>query len=118
MINYPSIISVSLLIINYRVFFFGQALYRPPCYPTWAFSGSVSSPDIYDSAHQTKPAPQCQYPDVGCKCRKPGVLKGNQGPPFPIYYTYKKCNDTEIRVAYNLYYEKDGAQLGFVQTGQ
>jgi hypothetical protein len=104
--------------IDSSVFFFGQALYQPPCYPTWAFSGSLSSPDIYDAAHQTKPAPQCQYPDVGCKCRNPGVPIGNQSPEFPIYYSAKKCNATEVRVAYNLYYEKDGAEVGFIQTGQ
>ena len=30
---------------------------EPPCYPVWAFGGNVSTPDIYDAAHQTPPAP-------------------------------------------------------------
>ncbi|EPS34974.1 hypothetical protein PDE_09939 [Penicillium oxalicum 114-2] len=99
------------------MWFFGQAMNQPPCYPTWAFSGSPSTPDIYDSAHQTPAAPQCEYPDVGCHCRNPGVGIGNRGPAFPVYYTYQRCSDTEVRVAYNLFYEKDGAKVGAIETG-
>jgi len=106
------------LAYNYApVFFFSQSQNQVPCIPTWAFSGSVSTPDIYDAAHQTKPAPQCQYPNVGCGCRNPGVPIGNQIQQFPLYYTYQKCNDNEVRVAYNLYYQKDGAIFGAIQTG-
>lgn len=99
------------------IWFFGQAQKQPPCYPTWAFGGSPSTPDVYDSAHKTPPAPQCQYPDVGCKCRNPGVGIGNPGPAFPIYYTYKRCSDTEVRVVYNLFYQKDGAEVVGIETG-
>jgi hypothetical protein len=99
------------------MWFFGQALNHPPCYPTWAFGGSPTSNDVYDSNHKTPPAAQCEYPDVGCKCRKPGVAIGNVGPEFPIYYTFKKCSDTEVRVVYNLFYEKDGAKVGVIDTG-
>jgi hypothetical protein len=100
------------------LFFFGQAMNQPPCYPTWAFGGSPSTPDVYDDAHKTPPAAQCEYPDVGCNCRNPGVPIGNAGPAFPIYYTFQRCNETELRVVYNLFYEKDGATVvGVVETG-
>ncbi|KAJ6155864.1 hypothetical protein N7470_006430 [Penicillium chermesinum] len=100
------------------IWFFGQAMDQPPCYPTWAFGGSPSTPDKYDDAHKTPAAPQCGYPNVGCNCRNPGVDIGNPGPPFPIYYTFGKCNDTEVRVVYNLFYEKDGAIVAdLVNTG-
>ncbi|PYH70474.1 uncharacterized protein BO88DRAFT_337502 [Aspergillus vadensis CBS 113365] len=100
------------------LWFFGQAVDQPPCYPTWAFGGSPNSSDIYDAAHKTPAAPQCEYPDVGCGCRKPGVATGNPGPAFPIYYTFKQCNETDVRVVYNLFYEKDGAEvLDLIDTG-
>lgn len=100
------------------MWFFGQAMDQPPCYPVWAFSGNVSTPDIYDAAHKTPAAPQCEYPDVGCGCRQPDIALGNPGPPFPIYYSFRKCNDTEVRVVYNLFYEKDGAEVAdVIDTG-
>jgi hypothetical protein len=100
------------------IYFFGQAMDQPPCYPTWAFGGSPTTPDVYDLAHQTPPAPQCEYPDVGCNCRNPGVPIGNPGPAFPIYYSFERCNETEVRVVYNLFYEKDGAEVvDVVDTG-
>ncbi|KAL1998760.1 hypothetical protein VTN02DRAFT_5627 [Thermoascus thermophilus] len=99
------------------LWFFGQALDQPPCYPTWAFGGSPNTSDVYDAAHQTSPGAQCEYPDVGCHCRNPGVSPGHPGPPFPVYYTYRRCNETEVRVVYNLFYEKDGAKVGFIETG-
>ncbi|KXG51453.1 Necrosis inducing protein [Penicillium griseofulvum] len=99
------------------MWFFGQALNQPPCYPTWAYGGSPDTADIYDDAHKTPGVPQCEYPDVGCNCRQPGVPAGNPGPQFPVYYTYKRCSETEVRVAYNLFYEKDGADFGAIKTG-
>ncbi|KAJ6110844.1 hypothetical protein N7486_003079 [Penicillium sp. IBT 16267x] len=99
------------------LWFFGQAQNQPPCYPTWAFGGSPDTSDTYDAAHKTPAAAQCQYPDVGCNCRNPGVAIGNPGPAFPVYYTFKQCNETEVRVVYNLFYEKDGATFSAIQTG-
>ncbi|KAI9354852.1 hypothetical protein DFJ73DRAFT_623891 [Zopfochytrium polystomum] len=99
------------------VWFFGQSQNQPPCIPTWAFSGSPSSPDVFDAQHKTPSAGQCQYPNVGCGCRNPGVPIANPAPPFPIYYTFARCSDTEVRVAYNLFYEKDGAKFGLIETG-
>lgn len=99
------------------IYFFGQSQNQPPCYPTWAFSGTPDTPDVFDTAHQTPSGAQCDYPDVGCNCRNPGVDIGNPGPPFPIYYSFAKCNDTEVRVAYNLFYEKDGATFAGIETG-
>ncbi|KAJ5948017.1 hypothetical protein N7466_001032 [Penicillium verhagenii] len=99
------------------LWFFAQAENQPPCYPTWAFSGSPNTSDIYDDAHKTPAAAQCQYPNVGCNCRNPGVKVGNPGPAFPVYYTFQRCNETEVRVVYNLFYEKDGAIFGLIETG-
>lgn len=99
------------------LWFFAQAENHPPCYPTWAFGGSPDTSDTYDAAHKTPAAAQCQYPNVGCNCRNPGVATGNPGPAFPVYYTFKQCNETEVRVVYNLFYEKDGATFGVIQTG-
>lgn len=99
------------------IWFFGQAEDEPPCYPTWAYGGSPTTNDTYDSSHKTAAGAQCEYPDVGCNCRNPGVSIGNAGPAFPIYYTFKKCNDSDVRVVYNLFYQKDGAKVGLIQTG-
>lgn len=99
------------------IWFFGQAQNQPPCYPTWAFGGSPDTADVYDDAHKTPAAAQCEYPNVGCNCRNPGVDIGNPGPAFPVYYTFQRCNDTEVRVVYNLFYEKDGAKFGAIETG-
>jgi hypothetical protein len=79
------------------IWFFGQAQNQPPCYPTWAFGGSPTTNDVYDDAHKTPAAAQCDYPDVGCNCRNPGVGVGNAGPAFPIYYTYQQCITSSMR---------------------
>ncbi|KAK4465102.1 hypothetical protein QBC42DRAFT_283728 [Cladorrhinum samala] len=81
------------------MFFFGQAMNKPPCYPTNATTGQGT---------QTPSAALCDYPNVGCNCRQPGIAISNRGPSFPVYYTYSRCTSAEIRVAYNLFYEKDG----------
>jgi len=81
------------------MWFFSQAMGFPSCYPT-------SATDVQGS--QTPPVALCAYPDTGCGCRKPGVKLGHAGPRFPVYYSFKQCNETEVRVAYNLFYEKDG----------
>ncbi|KAK3329278.1 hypothetical protein B0H66DRAFT_17938 [Apodospora peruviana] len=81
------------------MWFFGQSQNRPPCYPTNATTAG---------GQQTPSAALCDHPNVGCNCRQPGVGITNPGPPFPVYYTYQKCNSSEVRVAYNLFYEKDG----------
>jgi hypothetical protein len=99
------------------IYFFGQSQNQPPCIPTWAFGGAPDLNDTFTADHQTPAAPQCDYPNVGCNCRNPGVGIGNPSPPFPIYYSFKKCNDNEVRVAYNLFYEKDGAEFIGIETG-
>lgn len=99
------------------IFFFSEALNKVPSYPTWAFSGSLSAPDTYLPQFQTAPGAQCQYPDVGCNSRNPGVPKGQQSPEFPIYFTWSRCGENEVRVVYNLYYQKDGATFLFIETG-
>ncbi|KAF7557395.1 hypothetical protein G7Z17_g649 [Cylindrodendrum hubeiense] len=91
---------------------------NPSCYPTWAFGGNPNqhNGDVYDSDHQSPGGDECQYPNVGCNCRTVGA-SSRKGPQFPIYYTYNKCSDSEVRVSYNLFYEKDGFNWLFVHTG-
>lgn len=90
---------VSLAMKAQPMWFFGQAMDQPPCIPTWATK---------DGGQQTPSAGLCAWPNAGCNCRKPEIGIGNPSPDFPVYYTYSKCNDGEVRVAYNLFYEKDG----------
>ncbi|GJN79681.1 hypothetical protein PLIIFM63780_003199 [Purpureocillium lilacinum] len=91
---------VSLAMKAQPMFFFGQAMNRPPCIPTWATSGN----------QQTPSSPLCDYPDMGCNCVTPDKGIGNPSQRFPIYYSYSRCSDTMVRVAYNLFYTKDGAK--------
>ena len=49
------------------------------------------------------------YNNVGCECRKPEIGIVNRAPPFPVYFAIRQCSPTEIRVTFNLFYEKDGA---------
>ncbi|KAK3693457.1 hypothetical protein B0T22DRAFT_401422 [Podospora appendiculata] len=90
---------VDLAVATAPMWFFGQSQNQPPCYPTNATNAQ---------GQQTPSAALCDHPNVGCHCRNPGVPITNVGPPFPVYYTYQQCTATEIRVAYNLFYEKDG----------
>jgi len=89
---------VGLAMRSAPIWFFSQALRHPPCYPTKSFQ----------DGRQTRPAAVCPWPDTGCNCRKPGVPTAHQGPDFPIYFTYKRCAADKVRIAYNLFYEKDG----------
>ncbi|KAK4231670.1 hypothetical protein QBC38DRAFT_465262 [Podospora fimiseda] len=90
---------ISLALLAQPMFFFGQAMNRPPCYPTNATTAIGT---------QTPSVGLCDYPNVGCNCRQPGIGISNPGPSFPVYYSYNRCTPTEIRVVYNLFYEKDG----------
>ncbi len=90
---------VQLAVDAAPMWFFGQALNQPPCYPTWALGGGGG---------QVASGGLCAWRDAGCNCRRPGVGIGNQGPSFPVYFSYRRCGDAEVRVAYNLFYEKDG----------
>lgn len=89
---------IGLAMAAQPMWFFGQAMNQPPCIPNWAVL----------NGQQTAGAELCGWPNAGCNCRKPGVGIGNPAPEFPVYYSYNKCNDNEVRVAYNLFYEKDG----------
>ncbi|CAG7557550.1 unnamed protein product [Fusarium equiseti] len=80
------------------MWFFGQSQNQPPCYPTRAIQRGKQAPG----------GALCAFPEVGGHCRTPGRKIANPGPDFPIYYTYNKCNNDEIRVAYNIFFDKDG----------
>lgn len=82
------------------MWFFTQAMGYASCYPTFPL-------DPY-TRKQSKPAHLCKFPDVSCTCRQAGIEPGFKGPEFPVYYSTKRCGDSEIRVAYNLFYQKDG----------
>ncbi|UKZ76845.1 hypothetical protein TrVFT333_004560 [Trichoderma virens FT-333] len=93
------------------IFYFSQSQSKVPCIPEWAVL------DDGDGAQNT-PVDRCQYPDVGCKCRNPGVGINNAiSGYFPTYYTYYKCTDTQIRIQYALYYRKDGFKDATVDYG-
>lgn len=83
------------------MFLFGRARKQPPCIPTAA---------VVDGGKQAPASKLCDYPDVGCDCRNPGVPVGNPSPAFPIYFSFQRCSNASVRVAYNLFYTKDGAQ--------
>ncbi|GAB0138644.1 hypothetical protein EsDP_00006870 [Epichloe bromicola] len=82
------------------MFFFGQLEKYPSCIPTTVMSKGQLTP----------PSDLCEWPDVSCQCVKPGVPVGNPSPSFPVYFSYKKCSETSVRVAYNLFWTKDGAK--------
>lgn len=80
------------------MFLMGQAVGKPPCIPTFAtVDGKQATPSIL-----------CAWPDSGCHCRNPGVPFQSPLPSFPVYFTYSRCGDGEVRIAYNLFYTKDG----------
>lgn len=51
-------------------------------------------------------------------CRAPGVPIHNASPAFPVYFTVKGCpladGSTDVWVALNLFYEKDGAWCALI----
>lgn len=108
---------VDLAVAYAPLWFFGAALHENPCIPDWAYGGSPTQPDTYDQSHLTPPAKQCEYPNVGCNCRNPDVGFNHPTPAFPVYFSYRQCNSSEVRVAYNLFYQKDGAKAGPIETG-
>ncbi|RYP14961.1 hypothetical protein DL765_006029 [Monosporascus sp. GIB2] len=63
------------------MWFFGQAMNRPPCYPTFATDSS---------GRQTPAAALCAWPDTGCNRRTPGVGISNPGPSFPVYFSFRR----------------------------
>lgn len=93
---------VSLALKAQPMFFFGRAMGRPPCVPTWATTGD---------GQKTASSPLCSYPNVGCDCVNPDKPIGNVAQRFPIYYSYSRCSETMVRVAYNLFYTKDGTRI-------
>ncbi|KAK2594315.1 hypothetical protein QQS21_007960 [Conoideocrella luteorostrata] len=90
--------SVSLAMKAQPMFLMGQMLGYQPCIPTFATV----------DGKQATPSELCSWPNSGCDCRNPGVPVGNPLPSFPVYYSFSKCSDTSIRIAYNLFYTKDG----------
>lgn len=80
------------------MFLMGQAVGRAPCIPSWAIVNGT----------QAVPSKLCAWPDSGCDCRNPGVPLGSPMPSFPVYFSYSRCGNAAVRIAYNLFYTKDG----------
>ncbi|KAG6025406.1 hypothetical protein E4U41_001532 [Claviceps citrina] len=80
------------------MFLIGQMLRQPPCIPTLATPGGK----------QAGASKLCPWPDSGCDCRRPGTPVGNPLPSLPVYFSYSRCSETAVRIAYNLFYTKDG----------
>ncbi|KAL7934963.1 hypothetical protein V8C35DRAFT_326751 [Trichoderma chlorosporum] len=85
------------------MFFFGQAEGYKPCYPTYAMTGSDSA-----GYQQVAAGALCNWPNPGCNCVNPDKPIKNPGQAFPVYINVKMCSNIEVRVAYNLFYSKDG----------
>lgn len=83
----------------------------------WAYQGGPHSYDTFAPENRTYPSKRCPYPNVGCDCRQPEVGIGNATPLFPLYYTIRQCSDIDVRVALNLFYEKDGAIASGIDLG-
>ncbi|QUC17383.1 uncharacterized protein UV8b_01624 [Ustilaginoidea virens] len=90
--------AVSLAMKAQPMFLMGQMLRRQPCIPTFATNGSA----------QARPSKLCDWPDAACDCRAPNVPVGTPLPSFPVYFVYSQCSNSSVRVAYNLFYTKDG----------
>ncbi|TWU76328.1 hypothetical protein ED733_005946 [Metarhizium rileyi] len=89
---------VGLALRAQPMFLIGQAVGKPPCIPSWAIVNGT----------QASASKLCSWPDSGCDCRNPGVPLGNPLPSFPVYFSFSRCGDAAVRVAYNLFYTKDG----------
>lgn len=68
-----------------------------PCYPSAAL-GDDGQP------HGVEPT---NWPNAGEGCADPGAIWSGSN-PFPTYFTVTSCNSDELRVAYHLYFKKDG----------
>jgi hypothetical protein len=90
---------VNLSIAAGPMLFFGPSMNQPSWHPTAA---------IDCNGRQTPSSSLCDCPNASCTCRHQEVPISNLDPRFPVYYTYQKCTDVDIRVAYNLFYQKDG----------
>lgn len=84
---------------------FGQSQSRAPCYPTWALTPDGKQAGV-------NPGP---WSDASSGCPHPGPYGLSN--PFPTYYTVSYCGDDELRVVYNLYFQKDGWSNTLISLG-
>ncbi|KAM5344439.1 hypothetical protein ACJ41O_012975 [Fusarium nematophilum] len=82
------------------MYHFGRSWDRKPCYPEAA--------EINGEKVEGVDSDICFNSQSG-GCADPGEWQGvnTPGNPFPVYYTVRKCNDNEWRVAYSIYFKKD-----------
>ncbi|KAH6885196.1 hypothetical protein B0T10DRAFT_492168 [Thelonectria olida] len=82
------------------MYHFGRSWGRAPCYPEAAEINGVQVQGV-DS--------DLCFSSQNGGCADPGPWNGVNSPgnPFPVYYTVRKCNDNEWRVAYSIYFKKD-----------
>jgi len=88
------------------MFHFAQANGNPQCYPNYPFRPDGSK----------RPAAASEnWPKIST-CKQADLNARGWGPNMPVYYNMRNCpnqsgrgdGSTEIRVSYNLFYEKDG----------
>ncbi|KAM7211775.1 hypothetical protein V8F06_012842 [Rhypophila decipiens] len=88
------------------MFHFAQANGNPQCYPNYPFRPDGSK----------RPAAGAEnWPHIST-CKQASLSARGWGPAMPVYYNVRNCPNTsgrgeggsEIRVSYNLFYEKDG----------
>jgi len=77
-----------------------------PCYPSPAL-------DQNGQPHGVDPT---EWPNASEGCPDPGNFKSGSN-PFPTYFTVTSCNPDELRVAYHLYFKKDGFSNVFLAKG-
>ncbi|KAI5789698.1 hypothetical protein DFH27DRAFT_614318 [Peziza echinospora] len=85
---------------------FGESRDNKPCYPSAALT-----PDGLQ--HGVNPT---LYPNAAEGCPDPGP-RGGGANPFPTYFTVTSCDPNELRVAYHLYFVKDGWSDAVIAKG-
>ncbi len=97
--------------MNKSMFHFAQANGYPQCYPNYPFRPDGSK----------RPAAASELWPIISTCKQTDLKARGWGPPMPVYYNMRWCpnnsgrgaSGSEIRVSYNLFYEKDGFKSGF-----
>lgn len=75
--------------------------------PQWNFARAVN----HDACWPSDPLPNGNQQAAGTVKAWPIAGQGGcpaKGSNFPTFYSVKKCNDTEVRVVFNIYFVKDG----------
>lgn len=99
----------NLLISFNSLWHFGKSWGNKPCYPSAALSPEGQQWGVDPSGFDHL------WPNAGAGCPDPGPDGWSN--PFPTYFTVSSCNQEEIRVAYHIYFKKDGFAAGGIAKG-